>query len=163
MAWDGSRAAVNIDRAFLGWVRRNTSDRQSGVRPETGADNRRMQGNGPPKVTGTPGTIEPRYKMLEPLSNDQSFIAGATALQIACRRWVGDEVFSSWFASLRCERIDADQLVLSAPTNFHCKFIEREYGEMLRGFARQAFAVVKRVRVVLREHPGGLRKNEATP
>lgn len=63
---------------------------------------------------------------------------------------VGNDVFTSWFASLELEEIVDDVVHLSAPTRFLCSWVQSNYAERILEAFRQDVAEIGRIQVTLR-------------
>ncbi|MGF1650283.1 MAG: chromosomal replication initiator protein DnaA [Hyphomicrobiaceae bacterium] len=78
------------------------------------------------------------------------------------RARLGDEIFSSWFATLEIDRVDGDTCYATVPVKFLQSWIQRHYVDDLLACCQVAFRSIERVDVGLRQ-PGRKAPPAAAP
>ena len=76
---------------------------------------------------------------------------------------LGEAVYRSWFAMLRCESIGEGEAVVAAPTRFLRNWIETHYGDRLLKLWRAENPSVRRMSILLDASIGGLQGIGAEP
>src|SRR5437868_15060655 len=66
------------------------------------------------------------------------------------RAEVGDEVFTSWFARMDLEAVEAETIKLSVATRFLKSWIQSHYAERLMACLQAEFASVSRIEITVR-------------
>jgi chromosomal replication initiator protein len=72
-------------------------------------------------------------------------------VKAALRARLGEEVFSSWFASLEFQCFDGQLLKVTVPVKFLKNWIQSHYADALLACARTEFAGVENIEVLLRQ------------
>ncbi len=88
-------------------------------------------------------------------SGDASSIKTATnRIRAILRARLGDEVYTSWFASLDFERIEGDTVHATVPVKFLRKWIENHYLDDVVAACQKEFPDVERVDITIRQPNG---------
>lgn len=143
LASEASRKAVDIDAAFLGWMRgvrtnltasdRRQSSTRRGRAGARGESVKARKGASSKAATAVPST--------PPACTQPNLEPGARALHDHLRRRLGEPVTALWISQLMCDRLEADRLVLVAPSKFHRNHVEQHFGDALGEASRLAFGV----------------------
>jgi len=114
-------------------------------------------GSGKPSATGSRETVaatgaDPQAKVSEPALRDTANSDGrGNKTRSMLRALLGEEIFSSWFATLEFDSFDGKTVRMSVPVQFLRKWIMSHYSEQLLACCAAEFKGAERIEVVWRQ------------